>query len=364
MLNSKRLKVLVAPLDWGLGHATRCIPIIKALIQKDYEVIIAAEGRQKNLLQEEFSSLQFIDLPGYSIEYGNKKQSLTLKVILQIPKILIQIKREKRWLNNYLRKEGLDLIISDNRFGLSSQHIYSVFITHQLYIETPFGKMISRILSALNYKFINRFSACWIPDTENDYSLAGILSHPEKLPAIPIRYMGWLTRFIKLDLPIIKESLLIIISGPEPQRSFFEKKLVSQIKNYRGKVTFIRGLPGNNEVPVVSPNVFVFNHLSTEALNRVICESEFVISRSGYTTIMDIVSLEKKCILIPTSGQPEQEYLAKYLFGKKIIFSIKEDDFVLHECLDTAKEFPFMLQKQNNTSLLADAIDELSSLIG
>jgi hypothetical protein len=219
-------------------------------------------------------------------------------------------------------------------------------------------------LSIWNYKYINQFSACWIPDFDDKDSLAGMLAHPKKLPVIPMRYIGLLTRFLKMDVPMIKDSLVVILSGPEPQRSLFENKLFEQLKNYKHKVTFVRGLPGNTEVPATSPGILVHNHLSTEALNKVICESEFVVGRSGYSTIMDIVALKKKSILIPTPGQPEQEYLARHLLDKKIIFSIDEDKFVLQTCVDEAKKFPYVMVDRKGTLFLEGVIDELDSLLG
>jgi uncharacterized protein (TIGR00661 family) len=362
MLNSKGLKILVAPLDWGLGHATRCIPIIKELINRGHEVVLATSGKQKILLQEEFPTLQFIDLRGYMVRYGSQKRLSLLKILIQIPKILIQIKREKRWLTNYLRSNKLDLLISDNRFGLSAPGLCSVFITHQLHIRSPFGKISSRVLTAVNYKFINHFSICWVPDFNNAYSLSGKLSHPEILPVIPIRYIGPLTRFATSGISIDTDLLMIIISGPEPQRSLFEKKLFAQLKNYEGKAIVVRGLPGIYEIPEIPSNIVVYNHLPAISLNKLINESEFVISRSGYSTIMDLLTLGKKGILIPTPGQPEQEYLAEYLFEKKMIFSVKEKDFVLQTCLEAAKKFPFVKLTQKD-SLLSEAIDELNTII-
>jgi hypothetical protein len=195
MPGTKKLKILIAPLDWGLGHATRCIPIINKLLATGCEIIIAAGGKQKQLLENEFPLLKFIELPGYKIRYGMESSSTLLKIIFQIPKILIQINRENRWLNNILSKERFDAVISDNRYGLHASGLYSVFITHQLHIKTPFGKIAGRILSTINYKYINQFSICWIPDFENGYSIAGQLSHVEKLPSIPTRYIGPQTRF-------------------------------------------------------------------------------------------------------------------------------------------------------------------------
>src|SRR5580700_502801 len=172
------LKVLVAPLAWGLGHATRCIPIIKELINQGCTVIIAAGGIQKAVLQEEFPDLSFVEIPGFCIKYGKNRAFTLLKILFSIPKILIGIKRENQWLRRFAGREGLDLVISDNRYGLYGAGVYSVFMTHQLAIRTSFGAVADELVRRMNYAFIRRFSACWVPDVAGPGNLAGKLSHP------------------------------------------------------------------------------------------------------------------------------------------------------------------------------------------
>jgi uncharacterized protein (TIGR00661 family) len=358
MQNAKKPKVLIAPLQWGLGHATRCIPIIRKLATGPFEVIIGCSGPQKLLLQQEFPSLRVIDLPNFSIRYSRRSRFNLFKIVIQIPKILIQINREKRWLYNFLRSENLDLIIADNRYGLHAAGIYSVFITHQLYFHTPFGNGLNRTLSSLQNSYIERFSVCWIPDFADDDSLAGDLSHPPKLPETTIRYIGPLTRFVVREYQTDNE-LLILLSGPEPQRTILENKLVNELKNYSGSAILVRGLPEQQETVFISSNVTVYNHLPSELLNQLICKSSFIVGRSGYTTIMDIVSLGKKSILIPTPGQPEQIYLAKYLSEKKLIYTVNQNEFNLKSSLEGAKNFPYFKRINQPASLLAEAIEEL-----
>ncbi len=362
MATTKRPKILIAPLDWGLGHATRCIPIINQLLSAGCEIIVASEGKQKHLLKTEFPFVKFLDLSGYRINYSKNDGFTLRKIIFQIPKILIQINREKRWLNRILSKEKPDAIISDNRYGFYSRSVPSIFITHQLHIKAPFGKKTGRALQTLNYRFINRFSFCWVPDFGDGINLAGELSHPDKLPVIPTRYIGPLTRFAKLNKPI-ENNLLVIISGPEPQRTVFEDILFKQLGDFNGKVVVVRGLPGANEMPSASPHITIHNHLSSEALNDVIERSEFIISRAGYSTIMDLLALGKKSILVPTPGQPEQEYLAEYLFKSKIIFSAKQQSFNLSDCMEKAKQFSFVKIERNKPALLKDAISEMLNKI-
>lgn len=315
---SSKIKILVAPLNWGLGHASRCIPIIRYLLAQQIEVIVACGDDQKILLQSEFPSLKYLKLPGYDLKYGKNRASTLLKIIFQIPKILIEIKRENRWLSDFLANEPLDAVISDNRYGLYSREIVSVFITHQLHIKTPFGKPAEKIIQGINYRFINRFSLCWIPDFEKQPRLGGDLSHPVKLPVTPIRYIGSLSRFEKLNENMIDGSIVIILSGPEPQRTIFEKLLLSQAQSYSGEVVFVRGLPADKEKLPVNSNIRVYNHLPSSELNKIMCAAAFVICRSGYSSIMDIIKLGKKSIVIPTPGNQNRNILPAICSANKL----------------------------------------------
>jgi hypothetical protein len=335
-------RVLVAPLDWGLGHATRCIPIIKELLQAGYEVIIGCEGIQKNLLQLEFPFLRMVDLRGYRVQWSPKMGQSFAKIVFQIPKILIQIKRENRWLRQFLAEESLDLILSDNRYGLHSKGVLSVFITHQLGFYGPWGRWVDKKAAALQYRYINKFSLCWIPDFPSSAALAGELSHPEKGPDIATRYIGTLSRFRNYPSQPLVWDLLVLLSGPEPQRSRWEANLLEQLKTFPGKVLLLRGLPGQSTMPVGAPHIKIFNHLPTEELNQAIIQSALVLGRSGYSSIMDLVTLGKKCIFVPTPGQPEQEYLATYLYQNKIALRANQNRFDLATSLKQASGFPFL----------------------
>jgi uncharacterized protein (TIGR00661 family) len=314
-INNAKPVVLVAPLDWGLGHATRCIPVIEQCLAAGFEVIIAAEGVQKALLQSEFPNLNFTHLQGYRLKYGSSKWLTILKIIIQIPKILTIINREKKWLHDFTNNKHLDAVIADNRFGLCKTGIFSIFITHQLYIKTPFGLFINTCIQKINYHFINRFNTCWIPDAAGENNIGGLLSHPAIKPSCDCRYIGALSR-IKKENTGNTNKLLVLLSGPEPQRSILEKKILKQLAELLIPAIFIRGLPGSPDTISSTKKIKIFNHLPGKQLQQIINDTEIVISRSGYTTVMELLPLGKKCIFIPTPGQTEQEYLANYLAAK------------------------------------------------
>lgn len=244
-INNSGKRVLVAPLDWGLGHATRCIPIIYSLLAQNFEVIIAAEGASKNLLKTEFPDVVFTHLKGYNITYSSKGSLLPLRILLQFPGLLRSVFAEHLWLKKIIKAYNINLVISDNRLGLFHKKIPCIYITHQLQIKT--GHLFTEWLAQkLHYFFINKYTNCWVPDNKDNNNLAGALSHPKKLPAAIVKYIGPLSRFEKKTTSK-KYDLLVLISGPEPQRSIFETILLDQLKNFSGNTLLVRGLPGTKE---------------------------------------------------------------------------------------------------------------------
>jgi hypothetical protein len=203
------------------------------------------------------------------------------------------------------------------------------------------GKWSEKFLQQWNYKFINRFHECWVPDEEGQNNLAGELSHAVKLPAIPVKYIGGLSRFKKKDVEEIKDHLLITLSGPEPQRTILENKIIDEVVNYNGTATIARGLPAERNIIPSTNTIHFHNHLSSEALNNEAMKAELIIGRSGYSTVMDIAALQKKSMLIPTPGQTEQEYLADHLMQKQFAFCINQNELSLLENIEEALRFDY-----------------------
>jgi uncharacterized protein (TIGR00661 family) len=331
-------RILLAPLDWGLGHATRCVTLVRELLDQGADVSLAGEGLQAHLLQSEFPGLSLFPLKGYRVKYARSGPGLLWNMLIQSPKIIRSIRHEHTWLNALLREHHFDAVISDNRFGLYHASVPCIFMTHQLSIKSPLGKWSEKIIQQRNYRYINRFKECWIPDIAGEKNLAGDLSHPAKPPGIVSRYTGPLSRFSKTGVAEKKDHLLIVLSGPEPQRSLFENKIIEQVSHYNGTATIVRGLPGSRSLIPSTNMLQFFNHLTASELNKEMMEAEYVISRSGYSTVMDLAALEKKSILIPTPGQTEQEYLGRYLHQKKFAYTVSQKDFSLANDLQQAKK--------------------------
>ncbi len=360
-------KVLVAPLNWGLGHATRCIPIINELLAIGADVCIASDGNALQLLKLEFPNLTFFELPSYNISYGKGND-----LVFSIPSILWNTKKaiaaEHAALEKLIARHHFDLIISDNRYGIWNEKVHSVFITHQINIQVPgYLKWLQPLILNYNLKQISNFKECWIPDVAGDKNLSGVLSHQCKLPSNTY-YIGSLSRFDSGQLKFLKTTnsssqfkslglpekpqLLILLSGPEPQRTIFEKLILNQVAAIKYKTLIVQGLTQTHEVKQLSPNVTMVSYLTASNLKDIILSAELIVSRSGYSTIMDLAATHSKALLVPTPGQTEQEYLAKKFNDAGIFYAVTQEDFSV-EAIEKAKTFTGISSEQNMQLLQA-----------
>lgn len=321
-LKSKQKTILIAPLNWGLGHATRCIPIIKALLENNYTPIIASDGIALALLKKEFPDIQTLELPSYQIEYAKNGANFKWKLIQNGPKMVRAILEEKKIIKNWIEKYAIDGIISDNRLGVISKKVPSVFITHQLNVMTGNTTWIT---TKVHQYIIKKYTECWVPDLAGTLNLTGKLGHIND-PNIKIKYIGPISRLEKKLVPK-KYDLLVILSGPEPQRGILEHHLKKEIVQFKGNVIFIEGNIESEQKTIVKEHVTYYNFMNSTELELAFNESEMVLCRSGYTTIMDLAQLRKKAFFIPTPGQYEQEYLAKKLEKEGLVPYASQDDF-------------------------------------
>ncbi|REE83580.1 UDP-N-acetylglucosamine:LPS N-acetylglucosamine transferase [Lutibacter oceani] len=278
------------------------------------------------MLQKEFPLLRSYKFPTYNIKYSKSGKNLKFKLLLSIPSVISAVKKEHKLVAQLINKENIAGIISDNRFGVYSSKIPSVYITHQLNVLS--GKTTG-ITSKTHQKIIKNFNECWVPDFKDEPSFSGNLGHLETHD-FNLKYIGVLSRF-KYEKREILNNLLVLLSGPEPQRTLLEEKLLIELKNYKGKVLFVRGVLDNSSNLRVSNNFKIVNYLLSKNLEKAINQSEIVIARSGYSTIMDLAICGKKAFFIPTPGQFEQEYLAKKLNDKLIAPSIKQHEFTFEK---------------------------------
>jgi hypothetical protein len=303
-------KIIISPLDWGLGHATRCCPIIRSYVEKGAEVEIASALNHKNFFAQEFPNLVWHEVPAYDIKYPKHGWQMPFWIFSQIPRIKKIMREENKWLTSMCEKQKYTLAISDNRFGFFCKKIKSVYITHQLRIAFPKPFAIfEKIGERWHKNIMKNFDEIWVPDYEEFPGLAGKLSHPS-YKSEKIKYIGPLSRLdLPTPVPSKKYDILVLISGPEPHRSTFEKYAIKFLSEKPGNHCLVRGLPNETEIPNLP--FPAFNHLGAADLREAILASHTVLCRSGYSTIMDLALLKANAIFVPTPGQTEQEYLAK-----------------------------------------------------
>jgi len=306
------MKILICPLNWGLGHATRCVPVIRQLINEGHEPVLVADGYPLAFLKMEFPTLRTIVYPSYSIYYAEGKSQVGA-MLFNFPNLISGILNEHFWLKNLLSREHFDKVISDNRFGMWSKRVHSVYITHQLMVKMPRGlKFLEPLVHLIHKGFINRYDECWIPDTKESPGLSGDLSHQYPLPH-NATFIGPLSRFQGMGKiqPTSGYEVVAVISGIEPQRTIFEESLKYRFKNTRLRILLVTGQPQAEKKEKKEDNITIVSHLPDTELASVLLGSRKIISRSGYSTIMDLAALEclHKAEFIPTPGQTEQEYL-------------------------------------------------------
>lgn len=325
----KGRRILIAPLNWGLGHATRCMPLIKAL-HRDNQVSIASDGLALDWLRKELgSAYSYHLLPSYNVKYDQSNAWVNL--LRYGPVIKSAIAKECKKTASIIKKEGIDLIISDHRLGVRASAIESIIIAHQLRIPHQ-NQFISGMTSKVQQHYMNQFDSCWIPDYEDvAVRLSGTMSDPDL--KIDKKYIGPLShmRSIANDLDSQKFSkhtydVAVILSGLEPARNVLEEKLVTVLSQMKDmKVACVRGTTLSNEKSGYS-NITYYDMLSSREVSEIIKSSAIIISRAGYSTIMDLHQLNKKVVLIPTPHQPEQAYLAKLHSAKDWSLALLEED--------------------------------------
>lgn len=353
----RRKKILIAPLDWGLGHATRCIPVIKALLEQNYRVVVAGSGRSLALLKKEFPELTFYHLPSYNPVYPATSSMITA-MALQLPRFAWAMFREYYEVQKIIRQETIDALISDNRYNCYSTSVKSVIITHQTNILMPAGwNSLQQVVNKINHRLLKRFNECWIP-APPDTPFSELMRVPEELT---IRYIGYLSRFSTPQPQEKTYDLCVVCSGPEPQRTIFEKLVLKQLKEKSLKAIVVKGKPETlNPLFSKTETLTVANYMLQEELSETIQKSKTVMARSGYSTVMDLMRLNAHAVFVPTPGQTEQEYLAHVLKEQQKAYSTTQENFHLSDALQQAQKFPPLSEPASQpTNLLQQALHSL-----
>lgn len=319
-------------MNWGLGHATRDIPIIRKFIEDGHKIVVAGTHPVTTLLKNEFPQLTIEELPGFTPFYS-KKNTQTVKMLLQSPAFLFSILKEHLQAKHLIHKHKIHTIISDNRYGVWSKKTTNILITHQLHLRSTKKWHFTEKASNLLVKyFASKFSEIWIPDHPGEQSLTGLLTSKFPLPRNS-KFIGPLSRFTCSAKPTPKNiyDILFLLSGPEPQRSLLEDIILSQIAHKPYQCLLIRGCIETTTIQHNNPLLEVHNHLDSTDLLEKLFSAKQIVCRSGYSTIMDLNTLGLEAWLIPTPGQTEQEYLAQHLSEKKYFKTLQQQNFSLKE---------------------------------
>ncbi|MGL1936123.1 MAG: hypothetical protein OCD01_13930 [Fibrobacterales bacterium] len=356
-MNTDKNSILICPLDWGLGHATRCIPIINTLLGKGCHVHLASAGRSYDLLKKEYPELPIHRLSSYNITYSAGDAFFPVLKIL--PKIFKTIWKENNEIKKIVSQHSINAVISDNRFGCFHKLIPSVYITHQIMAKMPPGlKFLERFVSFLHSLFMAKFSDVWIPDLPGNPNLSGDLAH-KLTPPNQSTYIGLLSRFKKPEqMPSEDIDLLVILSGPEPSRTLFENEVLKQLKELNMSATILLAKPDYGNEKTIDGLLTIYPHLNSREIEQLILRSKVILTRSGYTTLLELAVLGKKAIIVPTPGQTEQEYLAEKLHEEQYYFSQPQEHLDIRHALNIVASYP-PTQFESKSNLLDDAIDNL-----
>jgi predicted glycosyltransferase len=321
-------RILVAPLNWGLGHAARCIPLIAALEEMGTQVILASDGSALRLLKAEFPHLPAFQLPSYGIRY--RTSNMVLNIARQLPRILWAIRAEQWATRRLVREHGIHGILSDNRYGCFSRRAHSVMLTHQLRLRLSNG-LTEWASNRLLQLALAKFDAVWTPDAPGEANLSGELSHGVNVHP-DTRYTGILSR-MRSSARDAEYDVAVVLSGPEPQRTILEQRLLEQAMALPQKFIFVQGKTRSRQHYYAADHIEVVSYLTSADLNDVLVSSEVVVCRSGYSSIMDLAALGKKALLIPTPGQTEQEYLAANFDRQNIFLAQSQEQLDLEKGL-------------------------------
>ena len=358
----KKYNILVCPLEWGLGHTGRMIPLVKRLQERQNNIFIGAGKEHQSLFRNELQGLTYIDFQGFKPGYSRFLPQY-LALLLKTPLLFYHMLTEHIRLKHIIHDNEIDIVISDNRFGLWNKKIKSVYVTHLAVIPLPEKlKCLEWIGVRFHRFFISKYSFCFIPDLPGELNVSGRLTHEVRLTE-NIRFIGILSRFEnKLSSRENKAGFkhnTLILSGPEPQRGIFRQKIVEILRHSGIPIVILEGKPGNSTEVTTSGNIISYNHLPSNEMQNIISESESIITRSGYTSIMELISLNCSALIVPTPGQTEQEYLAGYLSAKGWFATVSQKKLKVGLTLPEKKALWTGEIIDESRKLLEKALDEL-----
>ena len=355
------MKIIYGVCSWGLGHATRSLPVIRKLIDEDNVVTIISNGRSLELLKKELGeNIEYIDIPDYPMLLSENTRQFMAKSVIYWPKFIGRLRSGLNKLTKLLETRKCDRIISDARYEIYSRKIPSFFISHQIRIMNPLRiRMFETGSEIFNLFFFKRYAGVIVPDYKED-NLSGDLSHNlKRLDEKKIHYVGALSDFKKKNT---KKDIdyLISVSGPEPQRTILEKKLLSQVDQLEGNIVITLGKVEKRD-SLSKKDIKTYSFLTKEKREDFLNRAKLVVSRSGYSTILDLAVIGTKALMTPTPGQIEQEYLAEYHNKKGTFYSVNQNYINLRRDVEIAKKTTGVTMKCDVKKTVENIMNIISS---
>jgi UDP:flavonoid glycosyltransferase YjiC (YdhE family) len=348
------MRFLFGICSWGLGHASRSLPIIRKVIKEGHMVTVVSSGRALNMLQQELGDeATFVNLADYNPPETLNPSFFVPSTILHFPVYLRSMFREHDFVRRFIWSRHVDAIFSDNRFAFYSRDIPSYFMSHQLRILNPLRNVaLENGTEFYNQYFLKRYAGVLVPDFRED-GLSGRLAHNlSRIDEKHVNYVGVISEFSYYQTPQDID-VFLSISGPEPHRTYFEHKVRKQLEGFGGNVVVTLGKP---EASVQEgPNLS--SYLRRVERENILNRSRLVVARSGYSTLMDLFALRKKGFLVPTPGQSEQEYLAKFHMDRGTFYCVSEKELDLPNQLEKALAFHPPRMKYSSERAIQNAMD-------
>lgn len=350
--NNKHL--LFAVLDWGLGHATRSLPLINILVEQGYRITMASCPRVLGFLHSHFPQAAQLELPSYNVQY--RWNNMAMNVAMKAPDLIQALEEERNIIRELHEKTPFNAIISDARYGCFMPTVPSFFITHQVRIKAR-KKLTDTMANKVHRQWMKNFDEIWVPDVAQLPGIGGELSHA----AMEQRrfYLGPTSRF---QLPIHKDEnptydWLFLLSGPEPARSQLEQQLLYLAHSHPDqKFVMIRAHDTNRSESTPSDDhVHIMDYTNSKHLETLVRQSRQVLCRSGYSTLMDLSAWQTSAVLVPTPGQPEQLYLADHIsrhYHWPISMQSELDALPSYDAMQQARPLPPADQKENHRVVL------------
>jgi len=317
-------RILFAVHDWGLGHATRSLVLIRALVQRgDAVTILMAESPGLALLRAELGdACEFYPYEDIPKPFSRYPAVFYFRMSCSVPQIWLRFTLEQRLTERLVRERRLDAVVSDSRLGVWSREAPSYCVFHSLRQIIPGRpRQLERIVERAQRYALRGYRAILVPDVEGDDALAGDLAHDLDVDwRGKLVYIGPLSE-LQPNGAAEDIDYFFSISGVEPHHTMLAERVLAALPALRGRSVVALGRPGSAADVRTVGNATIHGYLDRRAQGEMLARARVIVGRSGYTTLMEAAGFGKRALFVPTPGQSAQEYLAKFHCERGRVFS-------------------------------------------